>query len=49
LLKLCGILNKALVVKRLKVNEEYIVVWPEEFSDAFKLQNIAQHRIMVNT
>lgn len=36
-LKLRGVLGNALIVKRLKFSERYIVVWPEKFSGSFSL------------
>ena len=36
-LKLRGVLKTALVVKRLKTSEEYVVVWPEQFKGTFEL------------
>jgi hypothetical protein len=36
-LKLRGVLSDALVVKRLKSSEKYVVVWPEDFSGTFSL------------
>jgi hypothetical protein len=36
-LKLRGVLNEALVVKRLKSSEKYVVVWPEHFNGTFSL------------
>jgi len=36
-LKLRGVLKDALVVKRLKTSEKYVVVWPEQFKGTFEL------------
>lgn len=36
-LRLRGVLDKALVVKRLKASEKYVVVWPERFAGTFSL------------
>ena len=36
-LKLRGVLGSALIVKRLKSSERYVVVWPENFSGSFSL------------
>jgi hypothetical protein len=36
-LKLRGVLNEALIVKRLKSSERYVVVWPDKYSGEFKL------------
>jgi len=36
-LKLRGVLNDAVVAKRLKTSEKYVVVWPEQFKGAFEL------------
>ncbi len=36
-LKLRGVLNKAVIVKRIKSSERYVVVWPEKFSGEFRL------------
>lgn len=41
-LKLRGVLKEALVVKRLKTSEKYVVVWPERFKGMFELQNPAK-------
>ncbi len=36
-LKLRGVLNKALIVKRLRSSERYVVVWPDKYNGEFKL------------
>jgi len=36
-LKLRGVLNEALIVKRMKASEKYVVVWPKHFSGPFEL------------
>ena len=36
-LKLRGVLNHAVVAKRLKTSEKYVVVWPAQFKGAFEL------------
>ncbi|CAN7436552.1 hypothetical protein LJR129_002822 [Acidovorax sp. LjRoot129] len=36
-LKLRGVLKEALVVKRLKSSEKYVVVWPKDFNGTFTL------------
>jgi hypothetical protein len=36
-LKLRGVLHRAIVVKRLKVSEKLVVVWPEGFAGKFEL------------
>jgi hypothetical protein len=36
-LKLRGVLNQALIVKRLKSSEKYVVVWPKDFNGKFEL------------
>jgi hypothetical protein len=36
-LKLRGVLKEALIVKRLKSSEKYVVVWPKDFSGSFAL------------
>jgi hypothetical protein len=36
-LKLRGVLKSALVVKRLKSSEKFVVVWPENFKGTFQL------------
>jgi hypothetical protein len=36
-LKLRGVLNKAIIAKRLKSSDKFVVVWPEPFSGEFQL------------
>ena len=36
-LKLRGVLHKAVIVKRLKVSEKLVVVWPERFVGKFEI------------
>ena len=36
-LKLRGVLHDAVIAKRPKTSEKYVVVWPEQFKKAFEL------------